>query len=58
MKYEEKIDHMRAGHRMLSERLGSNAVWQLPENVDKQKLESAYDKIENEYEWVLKRKER
>ncbi len=56
MKYEERVEDLKAGHKALAKKLSSHGIMELPENVDKKKLERAYDKIAREYVLVLKKR--
>ena len=56
MQYEERMERLKNGHKALMGKLNEWSLKQLPENVDREKLERAYDKIENEYVLVLKKK--
>jgi hypothetical protein len=56
MRYEEKVEGLKAGHKALADRLSSHSILELPGNVDKRKLERAYDKIASEYVLVLKKR--
>ena len=58
MRHEERVEILREGHRALLEKLDRHSVefGRLPSSVIKEKLESAYDRIDNEYEWVLRKK--
>jgi hypothetical protein len=58
MRHEERIEIMKEGHKALFDRLHKHSVEleRLPEGVDREKLEKAYDRIDNEYEWVLKKR--
>jgi len=56
MGYKERIEEMRVGYKLLFDRLGNRPSSDLAEGVDKKKLEEAYNKIVNEYVWVLKKR--
>jgi hypothetical protein len=56
MRHDERIEIMKEGYKALYERLESKQMAHLPKNVDRKKLEKTYDRIDNQYEWVLRKK--
>ncbi len=54
MKLDERHRAMAKWHRAMMERI--EKMHGLPPGVDEKRLEEAYDKIESEYVFVLKRK--